>query len=72
MAILDTKWQQELDPPVGALTQTFNFLDGLAQSGLAVASYQPSLEMIEAGASAGNISASQAKAVYMAMISHNE
>jgi len=30
------------------------------------------VEMIEAGARAGNISASQATAVYMAMISHNE
>lgn len=72
MAILDTKWHQDQSPQVGALTQTFNFLDGLAQSGLAIASYLPSLEMIEAGARAGNISESQAKAVYMAMISHNE
>jgi len=72
MATLDTKWHQEQKPPASALTRTFDFLDGLTLSGLAVASYRPSAAMIEAGARAGNISVAQAKAAYMAMISHNE
>ncbi len=72
MASLDTKWRIDQKPPTGALSQTFGFLDGLARSGLTVASFQPSLGMVEAGARAGNISPAQAKVIYLAMISHNE
>ena len=72
MAFLDTKWQIDRKAPAGTLSETFNFLDGLARSGLTVASYQPSQGMIEAGALAGDISPSRAKEVYLAMISHNE
>ena len=72
MATLDAKWQHDEKPPQGALTETFELLDGLARSGLTVAAYNPSLGMIEAGALMGNVSPSQAKAIYLAMITHNE
>ncbi len=72
MALLDTKWRPEPETSTAALSRTFDFLNELARSGLTVASYQPSPEMIDAGARAGNISAAQAKTIYLAMISHYE
>ena len=72
MALLDTTWRSENDSPAGPLAQTFDFLNGLARSGLTVATYQPTPGMIAAGAKAGEITPSQAKAIYLAMISHNE
>mgnify|MGYP007046912848 CR=1 FL=1 len=72
MPLLDSKWRHDEMPPAGALSQTFDFLDGLARSGLTVAPYQPSPGMVQAGAQAGNITESQAKAIYLAMVSHNE
>jgi len=72
MALLDTKYSFDRKPSTDALSQTFSFLDGLARSGLTVASYQPSQGMIEAGSRVGDISPARAKAIYLAMISHHE
>ena len=72
MPLLEANWRHDQEPQSGALAQTFDFLDGLARSGLTVASYQPSPSMIEAGARIGNVSPAQAKAIYLAMITLNE
>ena len=72
MASLENSCHHDQKQPEGTLTQTFDFLSGLARSGLTVASYQPSPGMVDAGARTGNVSPSQAKAIYLAMITHNE
>ncbi len=72
MARIDPRSQQRQKPPGRCFSQAFDYLNGLARSGLTVTAYQPSPGMIKAGALAGNISTARAKAIYLAMISHNE
>ena len=72
MSSINAKWQHDYHQSNGALSRSFDFLDGLARSGLTVAAYQPSSSMVEAGARVGNVSRSQAKAIYLAMITHKE